>query len=314
MSRRVLLTGASGFIGSHVLAGLIERDDRVTCLASFRHRGHPKRIAALLRPTALVDVVTCDLAGPIPDLGPFDLILNLASDSHVDRSITDPVATIENNVSSTLSMVEYARRHPPHTFVQFSTDEVYGDARDEIDPFDTPLCPSNPYAASKAAQEMIVTAYRRTYGVPAVITNSSNVVGSGQDPEKFVPLVLDAIRRGRPVLIHTVDGVIGRRFWNPVENVVRALDSITKRAWPDGGPPPRFLLPGGEEHSNLDVAGMVADALGVPLDYRLVPVEGIRPGYDHRYSAFSRDGLDALYEFERVSLRTAIERIVKETP
>lgn len=275
--KRVLISGASGFIGSEVLEYLLEHTDwEFVCVCSWRHHGNPINI----RPNPRVTVVTHDLAGPLPDLDYCDYILNLASESHVDRSIEDPVGFIENNVSSTLSMLEYARRHPPKVFVQFSTDEVFG-AQEHAE-WDV-LLPSNPYAASKAAQEMVAIAYWSTYGVPVVITNSNNIVGANQGREKFVPKLVDLISRGQDVEIHAFHGRPGRRYYNPVQNVADALLFIIEHPQQASDRPTRFNLPGGEEVDNLEMAHRIAALLGLPLSYHIVDAEAVRPGYDQFY-------------------------------
>lgn len=276
--KRVLLTGASGFIGSGVLEYLLEHTDwEFVCICSWRHHGSPLHI----KPNPRVQVVTHDLTGPLPDLGDFNHILNLASESHVDRSIAHPVEFIENNVSSTVNMLEYARLHDPEIFLQFSTDEVYGAHQHKE--WDV-LLPSNPYAASKAAQEMIAIAYWSTYAVPLVITNSNNIVGLHQHREKFVPKLVGLIASGQRVTIHVSDGKPGRRCYNPVPNVADALLFIMRHILPNSfGRPMRFNLPGGEELDNLEMAQLIAELLDKPLLYDLVDAEGIRPGYDSFY-------------------------------
>ncbi|HSX53112.1 MAG TPA: GDP-mannose 4,6-dehydratase [Patescibacteria group bacterium] len=277
---KVLMTGADGFIGSNVLEFLLEHTDwDFTCICSWRHKGNPLNV----KPDPRVHIVTHDLTGVIPDLGNFDYILNLASESHVDRSISEPVHFVENNVSSTLQVLEYARKHKPKVFIQFSTDEVYG-ATNHAE-WDV-LLPSNPYSASKAAQEMIAIAYWKTYGLPIVITNSNNIVGRNQDPEKFVPKIVRLIRDGKQVIIHTSKGKPGTRYYNPVENVADALLFIInnypfKKLQKDR--PTRFNLPGGEELNNLEMAKLIAQQLKKPLKYKLVDVASIRPGYDEFY-------------------------------
>lgn len=277
---RVLLTGASGFIGSQVLDYMIDQTDwAFVCLSSWRHKGNP----LYNQPRDRVETITHDLTGVIPDIGNFDFILNLASESHVDRSIADPVPFIENNISSTLQMLEYARKHPPKVFLQFSTDEVYG-AMEHQD-WDV-LLPSSPYAASKAAQEAICISYWKTYKVPIVITNSNNIVGKNQDPEKFVPKIVELIKSNQEVTIHTANGKPGRRHWNPVENVADALLfilDILPSAYPATDRPDRYGLGGGHELDNLEMAQLVARILDVPLKYHLLDGEAVRPGYDESY-------------------------------
>lgn len=278
---RVLITGASGFIGSGVLAYLLEQTSwEFTCVCSWRHMGSPLHIT----PGPRVSVVTHDLVGPLPHLGDFGYILNLASESHVDRSIQFPREFIENNVSSTINVLEYARLHPPFRFVQFSTDEVYGAQQHEE--WDV-LLPSNPYAASKAAQEMVAIAYWSTYKVPVVITNSNNIVGPNQNKEKFVPKLIDLISRDQEVVIHAANGKPGKRYYNPVQNVADALLFLLtspQRTMPnEPDRPPRFNLPGGVELDNLEMAQLIANLLGKTLNYRMEDAEISRPGYDQFY-------------------------------
>lgn len=284
---RVLLTGGDGFIGSNILEFLLHNTDwHFTCICSWRHHGNPLN----LKPNNRVTVITHDLSGNMPDLGHFDYILNLASESHVDRSIADPLNFIENNVSSTLQVLDYARKYPPKVFIQFSTDEVYGAT--EHDEWDV-LLPSNPYAASKACQEMIAIAYWKTYKVPVVITNSNNIVGKNQNPEKFVPKIAELIRNDKEVEIHVREYRPGIRHYNPVQNIAAALLWIIE--WVGDGMdfetdrPYRFNLPGGEKLDNLEMAKLIAKILGKELKYKLVDAETVRPGYDEFYG--ETDGL-----------------------
>jgi dTDP-glucose 4,6-dehydratase len=220
---RVLLTGIAGFIGSHVAEHIAATrpEWEVVGLASFRHRGDPLRIDSM---PARYEIHHADLASPlshrlIDRIGHIDVIINMASESHVDRSIEDPVPFVENNVSLALSMLEYARIVRPQLFVQISTDEVYGPAMDgELHREWSKILPSNPYSASKAAQEAIAFSYWRTYGVPVLITNTMNNFGERQDREKMIPMCISRIATGKTVTIHGSPGNIGSRFYLHARN------------------------------------------------------------------------------------------------
>lgn len=301
---KVLMTGSDGFIGSNVLQYLLNNTNwHFTLVCSFRHKGSPFNIPLSDR----VEIKTLDLRGDIPDMGDFDYIFHLASESHVDRSIADPVPFVENNVSITLQILEYARRHMPKRFLMFSTDEVYG-AREHND-WDI-LMPTNPYAASKAAQELIAEAYYYTYQIPVIITNSNNIVGKNQHPEKFVPKTVDFIKQGKVVPIHTAAGKLGRRFYNPVDNIGSAIKFIMKQAYrPYSGFPPRYSLTGGEEMDNLEMAQLIAEILGKPLKYKKMEVKSLRPTYDSYYAESNENKLHDLGWKPPVTLKEGLQWI-----
>lgn len=278
---RVLLTGASGLVGAHVLDYLLEHTDwEFICVCSWRHRGNPLRLQKHVD-NPRVDILTHDLVGVMPDMGYFDYILNLASESHVDRSISDPVPFVLNNIELMLRVLEYARKYPPKLLIQFSTDEVFGHTEEVSDV----LWPSNPYSASKASQELIVSAYRKTYNIQAVVTNSNNIIGEGQDPEKYVAKLAEQIRNGETVTVHTQNGNLGRRRYNPVMNVGAGLLFLIEHYEPvdQHSRTPRFGLTGGRELDNLEMAKLVAEVMGRELKYELKDVATVRPGYDERY-------------------------------
>lgn len=298
---RVLLTGAAGFVGSHVMRHLLVNTDwHVIAPVTFAHRGIPHRILSAAegidQAMDRLTVFYTDLASPIDrfstqQIDRVDYIINVASESHVDRSITDPVRFTRNNIDLMLSVLEFARQARPKLFVQVSTDEVYGPAPDGHAHREwEPAIPSNPYAASKAAQEAIAIAYWRTYGVPVVLTNTMNMIGEMQDPEKYLPMVIARILRGERVTVHaSPDGRIGSRFYLHARNLADAILFLIRRgevATHAGGAdrPDRWHVVGEREVTNLDLARMVADLMGRPLDYELVDFHTSRPGHDLRYA------------------------------
>jgi len=244
-----------------------------------------------------VTIITHDLESPFTEyttkrMGKIDFILNLASDSHVDRSITDPVPFVQNNVNLVLTMLELAKKVKPQVFIQFSTDEVYGSAPLGVNHAEwSPIIPSNPYSASKAAQEAIVIAYWRTDNVPIIITNTMNVFGERQDTEKFLAKCISKIAKDDIITIHGNKDYIGSRYYIHARNVADALLYILKNLPPklytDSGDvdrPDRYNIVGEREIDNLKMAQMIADIMSKPLNYRLEDFHAARPGHDRRYA------------------------------
>jgi len=322
MPKTVLLTGSAGFIGSHTAQHFLENTDwTVIGLDSFRHKGDSLRVTDLNYDWSRFRTYNCDLAAPISDrlakqIGPVDHIINMASESHVDRSIEEPVPFVQNNVNLTLYMLEYARAVQPESFVQISTDEVYGPA-----PIGTSfkewsdILPSNPYSASKAAQEAIAISYWRTYGVPLIITNTVNNFGERQDSEKFVPLVIGKILRGEKIQIHETNGVGSRNYVharNHADALLYMLTELTPAMYPDAMYPDRYNITGHQELTNLEMAQLIAEILDMKLDYEIAEVHTSRPGHDPRYDL---DGalLASLGWSAPVPLRESLERTVRWT-
>ena len=319
----VLLTGMAGFVGSHVAEHILATTDwNIVGLVSFQHKGCPLRIHDDNYDPHRVRLVYHDLRAPISDrlanqIGPVDVVLNVAADSHVDRSIEDPRGCIENNVSLMLTMLDYARNAKPHIFIQVSTDEVYGPAAQghRHQEWESHL-PSNPYSASKAAQEDIAFSYWRTYWMPVVITNTMNIFGERQDPEKFVPLVLSKVLKGETVQIHGQDGKPGSRFYLHARNQADALVYLVNSfkwgppSYPRADRPARYHIVGEQEIDNLAMAHLIATIAGRPLKYEIVNFHHSRPGHDLRYaldgSKMASLGWKAPVPFEE-SLRKTVE-------
>lgn len=327
-SKRVLLTGAGGFVGHHTLEHLLVTTDwEIVCTDSFRHKGKTDRLREVLDnriDRARVRVLTHDLRAPIsPQLahaiGPIDYLISMASESHVDRSITDPRDFFENNVQLVLTLLEYAREYGVEKFLHVSTDEVYGPApQGHRHKEGEPHRPSNPYSASKSAQEAACYAYWRTYGLPIAISNTMNIIGERQDPEKFVPLVLQKVAKGETVQIHASrDGKPGSRFYLHARNQADALRFILEqtdfhqhgRLIPDIS---RFNVVGEREVDNLEMAAMIAHYADKPCMYELVDFHSSRPGHDSRY-ALDGELMQELGWKPPVPFEESLERTVRWT-
>jgi dTDP-glucose 4,6-dehydratase len=336
---RVLLTGAGGFVGHHTLAHLLKTTDwEIVATDSFRHFGTSARIRAVFEELpayrSRVTVITHDLTAPIDlvtanEIGDINVIINMASESHVDRSITDPRPFVENNVALALTMLEYARTLPNlKLFLQISTDEVYGPAPLGTNhPEWSPHAPSNPYSASKSAQEAIAISYWRTFNIPVIITNTMNIIGERQDVEKFVPLIINNLLKNIPVPVHALfaDGgwKAGSRFYLHARNQADALRFIIEKfssnphQYTDGYErPERFNVRGELELSNDAIVLLIAKILGKdkPLEeiVNFVNVEGTRPGHDLRY-ALDGEKLANLGWNPPVAFEKSLERTVAWT-
>lgn len=325
MSKHCLITGASGFYGHHLLRHLLmETDWRFTCIVSWKHKGTPERIENAWKDLDKdrVTIIRHDLEAPFTDytkrkIGNVNYILNIASNSHVDRSIEDPRPFILGNVESVLTMLEFAREVKPELFLQFSTDETYGAAPKGVNFKEgSPMKPSNPYSGSKAAQENIAFSYWRTYGVPLIITNTVNLFGQTQDAEKFIARLIRKVNNGETVEIHGREGDIGSRFYLHARNAADAILFIVKNLPPtlykedEILEPDQYNIVSDTEVNNLDLANMVAKLLNKELKYELVDFHSARSGHDRRYALdgtkLKKAGWKAPTDFE-TCLKTTID-------
>lgn len=298
--KRVLLSGISGSIGIHVFGHIMKNTDwHVVGIASFRHRGlsdrlvedlsnHPERHDRLT-------LITHDLSAPFSDLtrkkiGHIDYIINMASLSDVEDSIVNPVPFVENNVKLVLNMLELARELKPESFIQISTDETYGPSEEGEQFVEwSPILPSNPYSASKAAQEAIAISYWRTYNVPVIITNTVNNFSEMQSSAKFPVIVQKKIAAGEIVPIHGKDGKFGSRFYLHSRNFADALVFILKNLPPyihkpnTVDRPNRYNITSEDRVHNLEFAHLIAESMGKKLEYEVVDHHSSRPGHDPHY-------------------------------
>lgn len=315
MTKRVLLTGGLGFIGSHTVEHwLKETDWEIVVVDSLRFAGRVERLTDIeAYDPDRVSIVWHDLNVQFTPLtlnriGEVDYIVNMASDSHVDRSIVHPGPFIRNNVNLATTMLDYARVAKPEKYIQIGTDEIFGPAPAGVShKEDDALRPSNPYSASKAAQEQIAFSYWRTYDVPVILTRTMNNFGERQDPEKYVPMVMKKALSGEMLDVHakpfsfeiqspedeepqTVSSwEIGSRVWLHARNHADALMFLLKGDAPsvysdEVTHPDWWNIAGEAEIDNLEIAIEISDILGKKLNYQMVDFHSSRPGHDLRYS------------------------------
>ena len=288
---RVLLTGAGGFVGHHTLSHLLKTTDYYFIVTdSFKHRGNSARLRSVFEEVKSakdrVKVVTHDLTTPIDlvtsrEFGDVQVLISMASESHVDRSIEEPRNFIENNTNLILTLLDFSRQLDNlELFLQISTDEVYGPApggilHKEWDPY----FPSNPYSASKAAQESICYAYWRTFGVPMILTNTMNIVGERQDTEKFIPMVISNLIKNKPIPVHAKKvgdkWISGSRYYLHARNQADALRYLILE---------KFHVVGEKEVSNAEMVNLLAKFIGTTPKIDFTDFHSSRPGHDLRYA------------------------------
>lgn len=299
MPKRVLITGAAGFIASHLVEEVMQNTDwDIVALVRMNTIGDLERLTSSLHNRAeaeRIKIVWHDLRSDINPsvderIGHIDYVCHLAANSHVDRSITHPKEFFEDNVMGTVNLLEWARRRqstdPISLFVNYNTDEIFGSAPQDYDyKEDDRWRPSNPYSGSKAGQAAAGYSYFITYGLPVVSTQTMNVFGQRQNSEKLVPKTIKKLLDGKPMTIHCKleDGKpteIGQRHWLHARNAANATLFLIE----SGVPGEFYNIVGEHELDNKEMVDHIAELMGVEAEYDYVDFHATRPGHDRRYS------------------------------
>jgi len=302
MSKRVLLTGAAGFIGHHAVEHFLKNTDwQIVVLDSLSYAGDVTRLLDIQNfDRSRIRIFWHDLRAAIPytlirDIGNIDYIINYASESHVDKSIENPIGFIYNNVMLILNILEYAKIIKPTKLVHISTDEVFGPAPEgyAFKEWDTHL-PSNPYSASKSAQEAIAIAYWRTYGIPLLICTGMNIFGEHQHKEKFIPKTIKALLKNESVCIHGKQEkgqwLASKRMWlhasNHADAILFILNNCDPLPFPAHSKPFKINIAGEIELDNLEVYNKIVDIMGIKekASFYWCDYHSARPGHDYRYA------------------------------
>lgn len=301
--KTILVTGGAGFIGSAVVRHIIQDTPyQVVNLDKLTYAGNLESLNSVSDSPRyqFEQADICDRSAMERIFAQYrpDVVMHLAAESHVDRSIDGPAAFIETNIIGTYTLLEAARNYwnalepqakAAFRFHHISTDEVYGDLEgpDSLFTETTPYAPSSPYSASKASSDHLVRAWRRTYGLPTLITNCSNNYGPFHFPEKLIPLMILNALAGKPLPVYGKGEQI--RDWLYVEDHARALVKVAT----EGAVGETYNIGGHNERKNIDVVHTLCDLLeelvpnkpaGVAHYRDLITYVADRPGHDLRYA------------------------------
>jgi dTDP-glucose 4,6-dehydratase len=275
---RILITGGAGFIGSHFVRYILEKhqDYDVVVLDKLTYAGRTENLHNVLDSVRFIHGDVCLPADVDKAMDGCNVVFNFAAESHVDRSITGAGEFVNTNVWGTYVLLEAARRHRTERFIQISTDEVYWSCLNGSFREDDVANPSSPYAASKASADLLSLSYVRTYGLPVVITRSSNNFGPYQYPEKVIPLFITNAIEGKPLPVYGDGRNI--RDWIYVQDNCGAIDFISQ----NGTPGEIYNIAATNERENLEIVDQILQFLKKPRD--LIQFVQDRPAHDRRYS------------------------------
>lgn len=283
---KILVTGGAGFIGSNFVYYMLNahKDYEIICLDALTYAGNLETLeTALSNPKFKFvkgDITDANFIDELFKIEQFDIVVNFAAESHVDRSIKDPGIFLKTNILGTQVLMDASLKYKVKRYHQVSTDEVYGDLPlDRPDMFFTevtPLHTSSPYSASKASSDLLVQAYHRTFGLPITISRCSNNYGPYHFPEKLIPLVITRLLNDEKVPVYGKGENV--RDWLFVEDHCSAIDKIIH----NGKVGEVYNVGGHNEKNNLEVVELIIEALGKSKD--LITYVTDRAGHDQRYA------------------------------
>ena len=298
--RTILITGGAGFIGSHVIRLFVTKypEYRVINLDALTYAGNLENLRDVESfPNYIFekgDITEQEDMNILFEKYSFDAVIHLAAESHVDRSIADPLAFVKTNVMGTCTLLNVCRKQwsgkeGKKLFYHVSTDEVYGSlGKEGLFTELTPYDPRSPYSASKAASDHFVMAYHHTYGLPVIISNCSNNYGSHHFPEKLIPLMINNIKNKRPLPVYGKGENI--RDWLYVDDHALAIDTI----FHNGRVGEKYNIGGLNEWKNLDIVYLICRIMDEKLkrvpgeSEKLISFVKDRPGHDMRYAIDAR--------------------------
>lgn len=323
MSKSILITGGAGFIGSHVVRLFVNKypDYTIVNLDKLTYAGNLENLIDLKDAPNYIfekgDIVDADEMDALFAKYNFDGVIHLAAESHVDRSITDPMAFVMTNVIGTVNLLNAAKKSwsgnfENKLFYHVSTDEVYGELHDPETFFleDTSYDPRSPYSSSKASSDHFVRAYHSTYGLPIVISNCSNNYGPNHFPEKLIPLMINNIKNKKPLPVYGKGENV--RDWLYVLDHARAIDMI----YHDGAVGETFNIGGNNEWTNIDLVHLLCDTMDKKLGQEvgssreLITYVTDRAGHDLRYAIDATKLMDTLGWEPSVTFEEGLDKTV----
>ena len=275
---KILVTGGAGFIGGNFVHHIVEKypDYEITVLDKLTYAGRKENLQDVLQDISFMKGDICNSKDVEEAINGCNVVINFAAETHVDRSIKDSSEFIRTDVLGTHILLEASRKHKVGRYIQISTDEVYGSISNGSFTEESPLAPNSPYSASKAAGDLIVRSYGKTYGLPVIITRSSNNYGPYQYPEKIIPLFITNLLTEKNVPVYG-DG-LNVRDWLYVKDNCNAIDLVMRK----GKTGEIYNIGGGYEITNLELTRKLVSMMG--KDEKCIQYVKDRLGHDRRYS------------------------------
>lgn len=303
---RVLVTGGAGFIGSAFVRQAVKEGWNVAVLDALTYAGDLERLKEVDGKYKFYHVDLVERKAVFDALEDFrpEVVVHFAAESHVDRSILDPLRFIRSNVEGTLNLLDASKEFKVEKFINISTDEVYGELGEEgYFTEESPLNPNSPYSVSKACADMLGRAYYRTYKLPVITVRPSNNYGPWQYPEKLIPVIILKALRDEPIPVY--GNGMNVRQWLYVEDCAEAVLKIVK----DGKEGEIYNVAGPKEKRNIEVVKTILRLMNKPES--LIKFVKDRPGHDYRYAMKAEKIKRELFWEPKVGFEEGIKQTVE---